>query len=227
MRKIGNNSEFTFGIYWWTLNSLKNQTFEKMKKIAGDIIIFHMCTKNHNHLMYSSWDTKWDRIFFVILGHFCPFNSLPPNNRENQNFEETKKAFGDVIILNLCNKKHDHMMYAYSDMECNRQFFVIFALLPQYWTWKFKFQNNVKNTRKYYPFTHVYHKSRSYDVWFLRYKVQRTEFFVILGHFLPLTLLTTQKIRILKTLKKLLKILSFYTCVTQMMIIWCMVPEIC
>ena len=28
----------------------------------------------------------------------------------------------------------------------------------------------------------MYHKSRSYDVWFLRYKVQRIEFFVI---FLP------------------------------------------
>ena len=40
----------------------------------------------------------------------------PPNNPENQNFEKTKKASGDVIILNLCNKKHDHRIYAYSDM---------------------------------------------------------------------------------------------------------------
>ena len=31
-----------------------------------------------------------------------------------------KKAPRDVIILNLCNKKHDHMMYAYSDMECGQ-----------------------------------------------------------------------------------------------------------
>ena len=29
-----------------------------------------------------------------------------------------KKTSVHVIILNLCNKKHDHMMYAYSDMEC-------------------------------------------------------------------------------------------------------------
>ena len=40
----------------------------------------------------------------------------PPNNPENQNFEKTKKASGDVIILNSCNKKHDHRIYAYSDM---------------------------------------------------------------------------------------------------------------
>ena len=36
-----------------------------------------------------------------------------------------KKASGDVTILNLSNNKHNHMMYAYSDRECNRQFFVI------------------------------------------------------------------------------------------------------
>ena len=49
---------------------------------------------------------------------YCPFNPLPPNNPENQNLEEMKKEFGDIIILNLCNKKHDNMMYAYSDIEC-------------------------------------------------------------------------------------------------------------
>ena len=32
---------------------------------------------------------------------------------------------------------------------------------------------------------HVYHKWRSYDIWFLKYKVGQTEIFVILGHFLP------------------------------------------
>ena len=31
----------------------------------------------------------------------------------------------------------------------------------------------------------IYHKWQSYDVWFLRYEVQRTEFFFILDHFLP------------------------------------------
>ena len=39
----------------------------------------------------------------------------------------------------------------------------------------------------------MYHKSRSYDVWFLGFKVQRTKFFVILGYYCPLTLLRTQK----------------------------------
>ena len=34
-------------------------------------------------------------------------------------------------------------------------------------------------------YIHVYHKWRSYDIWFLKCKVQQTENFVILGHFLP------------------------------------------
>ena len=31
----------------------------------------------------------------------------------------------------------------------------------------------------------MHYKSRSYDVWFQRYKVQKTKFFVITGHFVP------------------------------------------
>ena len=56
---------------------------------------------------------------------------------------------------------------------------------------------------------------------------QRTEFFVILRHFLPFDPhLTTRKIKILKNENKSLEILSFHTRVPQITIIWCMVPEI-
>ena len=34
-------------------------------------------------------------------------------------------------------------------------------------------------------YIHVHHKWRSYDIWFLKYKVQQKEIFNILGHFLP------------------------------------------
>ena len=60
----------------------------KKKKNAGDIIILHMYTKNHIHMRYSSWDTKWDNFFC----HFGPFFAFypsfppPPNKLENQNF---------------------------------------------------------------------------------------------------------------------------------------------
>ena len=37
-------------------NNPKNQNFEKMKKMAEDIIILHMCTKNYDHMINSSSD---------------------------------------------------------------------------------------------------------------------------------------------------------------------------
>ena len=123
--------------------------------------------------------------------------SLLPNNPENQNFEKMKKTSGDVIILNLRNQKHDHMIYAYSDMECDRHnchFRPFFPLLPHYWPRKLKFGKNVKKNWIYYPFTNVYHKSRSYDVWFLRLPS-----WTILCPFTPLTV---QKTKISKKKKK-------------------------
>ena len=74
------------------------------------------------------------------------------------------------------------MMYAYSDMECDRHNFLSFyAILTPILTPL----KNAKSTWRYYPVTHVYHKSKSYDVWFLRYKMQWTESLIILDHFLP------------------------------------------
>ena len=35
-------------------NNTKNQHFEKLKKIPGDIIILHMSTKNDNQMTYGS-----------------------------------------------------------------------------------------------------------------------------------------------------------------------------
>ena len=59
-----------------TPSNPKKQNFEKNGKIAGDIIILHMCTKNHNHLRYGSWDTEWDRQFLCNFGPFWAL--LPP-----------------------------------------------------------------------------------------------------------------------------------------------------
>ena len=78
---------------------------------------------------------------------------------------------GDVIILNLSNKKKK---------KKKKKKKMIIRCLLRYGVW------------------HMYHMCTSYDVWFLRYRVQRAEFFVILGHFCPFTLLTTQKIKILR-----------------------------
>ena len=116
------------------------QNFE-MKELARDIIL-HMCTKNHNHMRYSFWDTESEgQIFFVILGHCFFLLPAPPPPPPTQQPRKSKlwkneKASGDVIILHMCTKNHNHMMYVFWDMECNRlqndnvlSFWVIFDLL--------------------------------------------------------------------------------------------------
>ena len=123
VKKVGHTSEFCFGIYWWTLKNPKNQNFEKMKK---NYWRYHHFT--HVYQKPQSYEVQFLRyrvrqIFLSFWAIFCPLPALP-NNPENQNFEKMKKASGDVILLNYCNKKHDQMMYAYLDMECGRHNFL-------------------------------------------------------------------------------------------------------
>ena len=83
----------------FTLPSAKIQKIrilKKMKKTAKDIITLHMCTKNHDHMRYSSWDRHYFLSFWDI---FCPLPVSPRNNLKNQNFEKMKKVSGDAIIL--------------------------------------------------------------------------------------------------------------------------------
>ena len=60
----------------------KNQNFAKIKKKkkkknTGDIIILHMCTKNHNQVQSPRYGVT--PFNFVILGHFLPFTPPPPS----------------------------------------------------------------------------------------------------------------------------------------------------
>ena len=59
-------------------NNPKNQNFEKLPKIPGDVIILHKCTKNHDHMLYCSWDMACDRCncYFSFWAIFCPFTPL-------------------------------------------------------------------------------------------------------------------------------------------------------
>ena len=71
--------------------SLKNPNFEKMKQNAGDTIILHMCTKNHNYIRYGSWDTEWERQNFLSFCHFLPFYST--NDQKIKNLKKWKNTW--------------------------------------------------------------------------------------------------------------------------------------
>ena len=77
-------------------NNRKNQNFEKIKKILGDIIILHLCITNDDRIMYGPWDIVHDRYNFPFLGTF--------------------------FVL----KNENHIMYGSWDMERDRQNFLSF-----------------------------------------------------------------------------------------------------
>ena len=57
--------------------------------------------------------------------------------------------------------------------------------IPFLKTQKIKILKKWKKYWRYHHFTHVYQKPQSYEVRFPRYGVKQTEFFVLLGTFLP------------------------------------------
>ena len=88
---------------------------------------YHPFTHVYQKPQFGAVPEIWsDTIFLSFRVIFCLSSSPFPNTPENQNFKKKKKASGDVIILKLCNKKHNQMMYAYSNMECDRHNFLPF-----------------------------------------------------------------------------------------------------
>ena len=51
---------------------------KKKKKSPGDIIILHKCTKNHDYMLYHSWDMVHDgcHCYFSFWAIFCHFTPL-------------------------------------------------------------------------------------------------------------------------------------------------------
>ena len=63
-----------------------------------------------------------DVIHFLGGGYFLPFYPHPPpNNTKNQILKKNQKNPVDIIILHMCTKKNDHMMYGSWNMVGNRQ----------------------------------------------------------------------------------------------------------
>ena len=101
-----------------------------------------------------------------------------------------KKASWDAIILHMCTKNQNHMMYASQVMEYNRHNFLSFwATLCHFiplLTPKIKISNKCKKNSGDIVLSHMctinedHMMCGSWDK-----KARQTEFFVILGHFLP------------------------------------------
>ena len=98
-----------------------NEKMKKWKKyleVSGDVIILHICTKNHNHIMYRSWDIRHDRVFLSFWAIFCSFT---PNRLKNQ-FKKNEKNTWRYHLFTLVYHKwhlflrHDVWFLRYGDI---------------------------------------------------------------------------------------------------------------
>ena len=109
----GCNCYFSFWAILCPLTPLTAQKInflKKMKKMSGDIIILHKRAKYNDHILYGSWDMAHDEFHF---GLFLPFH--PPNSPKKSKFKNIKMS-GEIMMLHMCTKTYDQMMYSFWDM---------------------------------------------------------------------------------------------------------------
>ena len=102
-------------------NSPKNENIKKKKKkIPGDIIILHKCTKTHDHRLYCSWDMVRDDCNYCILFWASFWPSTPLTAQKIKISKKKEKNTWTYIILRKYTKNHDYMLYCSWDMMCDR-----------------------------------------------------------------------------------------------------------
>ena len=121
MTEIGHYESF-YALLPLPIKTKKIRILKKKKKLQ-EISPFYMCTKNHNHMRYASWDTEWVRQNFCHFEPFLPFYSLSPplTTQKIQILRKWKKMPGDIIILHMCTINETHVMYCSWDKKCDRQ----------------------------------------------------------------------------------------------------------
>ena len=97
---------FGFFLTFYSSNDLKNENFYKMKKLFGDIIQIQNISPNMMIMCYIAPEI-WCVTDVVFIFHSNLFFVLLPPAR-------------DIIILHMCTKNYDDMMYCSRDMVRNR-----------------------------------------------------------------------------------------------------------
>ena len=169
--------------------------------------------------------------FFVILGHFLPFyHPHPISQKSKLKKKYWKTASRYYTFTHVYHKWQSYDVWFLRYRAWRTDFVILDHFLP------FNFvplmAQKIKIFQKFFKkpgdiiileICTINENRMVYGSWDMECD---REFFVTLDCFCPFTTLTTQKITILKKSKKLMEILSFYTCVPKMAIIWCMVSEI-
>ena len=113
------------------LMTTKIKILKKWKQNAWRYYPFiHTCV-SYMKIMYGSWNIRFDRQCFVLLGNFLPFH--PPWRPRKSKFWKTEKTPGDIILHIRITINDNHMMCGSWDMNHDRiacHFRPFFALLP-------------------------------------------------------------------------------------------------
>ena len=133
-------------------NSPKNHNLEKVKKSPGYIIILHMCTKNHDHMLHCSWDMVRDGCnYFSFWAIFRPFS--PPKALKIEILQKWKNCLEissfyisvPKIMISWCTVLG---IWWTTDLIISH-FGILFALLPPLKPKISKFWKNEKNTWRF------------------------------------------------------------------------------
>ena len=109
---------------FYSPNSLKNQNFEKMKKITWRCYpftqVFH---KWLSWCIVPETSSATDN-FLSFWTIFCPFT--PYQLEKSILWKNKKKTTVNVILLHRCTLNDNHMMYGFWDTKHDRQKFLLF-----------------------------------------------------------------------------------------------------
>ena len=158
--------------------------FDKKKKNHLEISLFYTCVPKIliiclQFLRYRVW--QCDRLKVAIRGHFLPAPPPPPKKKKRSPWKIRIRYF---TYFHQKTQSYVVWFLRYSVRQIEfLSFWAIFCPFTTLTPEKSKFFE--KNAWRYQHFTLVYPKWQSYDVWFLKYGVQQTQFFVILVYFLP------------------------------------------
>ena len=151
-------------ITWCMVPDLGKFLIKNEKNTWGYYSFIHTCVPKwrSNDIWFLKYKVQQTDIF-AILGHFF-FALSAPWHPEKSKFYHWEKTPGDNIILVMCSKNDNHMMYSFWDIEHNRQNFLSFWTILCPFTQNQNFEKKKKkNASRYYYFTQVWHKWQSYD----------------------------------------------------------------
>ena len=155
-----------------------------MEKTPADIIILYKCTKNHDHILYYSWDIVRDgcNCYFSFWAIFALLHAPPPSappvtawkiKIKKKKKNRKKKQQLEVSFSQVYQKSWWHAVLFLRYGAWHMSLFLILGyFLPFY---PLKFPKNQKNSWRYQHFTHVYQRWWLDDVWFLGYGIQQTD----------------------------------------------------